>query len=317
MGDKLDNLIGRTFGQLEVIGRGENYIRKNGKIKTTWIVRCDCGKSPDFTVQRDVLIQKKRISCKICGYKRSGDKNSEDLTGKIFGQLLVIGLDDKKNNGRMWLVRCNCGRTPDYLASTSSLKSGRRNSCMKCGREKAGKTQREDLTGKQFGLLTVISFHEIKESKIYWWCQCRCDSKPISVYGGSLREGNSASCGCQKESYVASELKKYFRKNYMADIEHKMFRNYRTNYWLRCDIYLPMGEKPEINGVYIEVHGIQHYKFTPLWHKEYSKLNEQKKRDSLKKKFAKKNGIYIECDLRKKKTVEEWIEYILGEVKIE
>lgn len=38
------DLTGQKFGKLTVIERRENYITKNGTIKTTWLCRCECGK---------------------------------------------------------------------------------------------------------------------------------------------------------------------------------------------------------------------------------------------------------------------------------
>ena len=78
------------------------------------------------------------------------------------------------------------------------------------------------------------------------------------------------------------------------------------------------GKNPEINGIYIEVHGEQHYKLNG-WHQLKAKKNKstpeeefeyQKWKDKIKKNFCKKNGTYIEVNLMKIKTLEEAIEYI-------
>lgn len=60
---------------------------------------------------------------------------------------------------------------------------------------------KKDLTGMVFGRLTVI---QQAEDKIYsngskdsqWLCKCSCGSKPFLVSGGSLKSGNTKSCGC-------------------------------------------------------------------------------------------------------------------------
>lgn len=52
----------------------------------------------------------------------------------------------------------------------------------------------EDLTGRKFGGLSVIKFHEIKNKKTYWLCRCDCGNiKPIRSDG--LKSG-VGSCGC-------------------------------------------------------------------------------------------------------------------------
>lgn len=55
----------------------------------------------------------------------------------------------------------------------------------------------KDMTGQRFGRLIVIDrAHTIKE-RILWNCICDC-GKNISIYGMSLRNGDTRSCGCLK-----------------------------------------------------------------------------------------------------------------------
>lgn len=110
----------------------------------------------------------------------------------------------------------------------------------------------------------------------------------------------------QKESIMATELKKWCKETFgnNVDIEHKMFKNPETNYWLKCDIYI---KKESCKNIYIEVHGQQHYKFNKYYHKTTKNFEDSKRRDRIKKNFAKKNGMYIEIDTRKIKTTEEAI----------
>lgn len=65
----------------------------------------------------------------------------------------------------------------------------------------------KDLTGKQFGKLTVVSFVDRiksgKNLKIRWKCVCMCGNETI-VRGDQLRTGNTQSCGCTaKEKLIA------------------------------------------------------------------------------------------------------------------
>jgi len=75
---------------------------------------------------------------------------------------------------------------------------------------------KEDLTGQRFGRLTVISQAEdyISPSGVRvakWNCLCSCNEhKTIQVFGSSLKNGNTKSCGClQKET----ASKKHKREN--------------------------------------------------------------------------------------------------------
>src|SRR5260221_337696 len=63
---------------------------------------------------------------------------------------------------------------------------------------------RKDLTGRQFGRLTVVGFDPDRSQRhiSHWWCKCSCGNpttKSISVE--CLRMGTTKSCGClQRDS---------------------------------------------------------------------------------------------------------------------
>lgn len=54
-----------------------------------------------------------------------------------------------------------------------------------------------DLTGKKFGRLTVKSRGQSEHSISKWICECEC-GKIVEVYGNSLTQGTTASCGCYR-----------------------------------------------------------------------------------------------------------------------
>ena len=56
-------------------------------------------------------------------------------------------------------------------------------------------TKKLDLTGLQYGKLTVITPAENIGSKMAWLCQCDCGKK-IIVKTCYLRNGHVSSCGC-------------------------------------------------------------------------------------------------------------------------
>lgn len=62
----------------------------------------------------------------------------------------------------------------------------------------------EDLTGKKFNRLTVISFATKRKNRNYWFCKCEC-GKEKEVESSDLKRGRVKSCGClQKERYYES-----------------------------------------------------------------------------------------------------------------
>ena len=74
---------------------------------------------------------------------------------------------------------------------------------------------REDLTGMQFGRLTVIEQIEdyiAPSGNRYnrWLCECSCNQhKRVPVIGRSLKSGNTQSCGCLERELKIARLKKY------------------------------------------------------------------------------------------------------------
>ena len=64
-----------------------------------------------------------------------------------------------------------------------------------------------DLTGKKFGLLTVISRNKEKSSpgQIFWNTKCDCGNNFI-VCGKHLKQGSTISCGCSKKSIGEQQI---------------------------------------------------------------------------------------------------------------
>ena len=57
-------------------------------------------------------------------------------------------------------------------------------------------SEKKDLSGKTFGRWTAICVSgSDKRGELLWRCHCEC-GKESSITGGSLRSGNSISCGC-------------------------------------------------------------------------------------------------------------------------
>lgn len=52
----------------------------------------------------------------------------------------------------------------------------------------------KDLTGKQFGHLTVVSKYDVKNGKVRWLCRCDC-GKETKVATCNLNNGHISSCG--------------------------------------------------------------------------------------------------------------------------
>ena len=79
-------------------------------------------------------------------------RQRQDLTGKHFGKLTVL----EYNPGQQkWKCQCDCGNLT--YKTTGHLNAGTATSC--------GCRQKQDLTGKRFGKLTVLRKSENRRGK--------------------------------------------------------------------------------------------------------------------------------------------------------
>lgn len=116
--------------------------------------------------------------------------NQVDLTGQIFGFLKVIRLI----RSGVYECHCNCGNKLEV--SYSYLNSGHTKSCG-CLRKRG---YFEDLVGKKFGRLEVLSFAGKKNTQTLWNCLCDCGNETL-VRGKDLKYKSTMSCGCLKLEY--------------------------------------------------------------------------------------------------------------------
>lgn len=64
-----------------------------------------------------------------------------------------------------------------------------------CGCEKRKPRKRADLSGRQFGRLTVVKYHSTKGGRAMWECYCLCGSTHVAS-SINLTKGATRSCGC-------------------------------------------------------------------------------------------------------------------------
>lgn len=132
-----------------------------------------------------------------------------DLTGKIFGKLVVVkfvGFNEHRKS--IWLCKCDCGNEKEILGN--SLVSNRTLSCG-CYKNKIGSERltKKIKIGEKFGRLTVIekagSARSGKSTFALWLCRCACGTEK-TFSGTDLRTGNSKSCGClRKENTIKAK----------------------------------------------------------------------------------------------------------------
>jgi hypothetical protein len=147
-------------------------------------------------------------------------RNPLDLVGQRFGVLIAIEGIRLKSGALGWRCRCTCDDQTVVEVPTGWLRSGNTTSCG-CGRNgprpgrRKEKTLRPkvkvgrpviDLTGKQFGKLSVLRRAPSQSPSAWWTVICECaPEREYPVSGAHLRSTASnpkgtQSCGCIENS---------------------------------------------------------------------------------------------------------------------
>ena len=218
-----------------------------------------------------------------------------NLTNQIFGRLTV--LEQAENiitpNGRShvaWKCKCDCGNIT--VVRGDCLRKGSTVSCG-CKAEEiisaVGHSRLIDLTGQQFGFLTVLKPSRNKDNKggIKWLCQCECGNI-VEVSSSNLRrkKEGTVSCGCKKSKgeYKIAQLLMQLQIPFITQKRFDSCIFPKTNRQLVFDFYLP-----ELN-ILIEYDGEQHFQKVKNDFFNYEELQE---RDNFKNEWCKKEGIKL------------------------
>lgn len=187
------DLTGLTFGKLTALK--DTGKRKNGR--AVWLCQCECGNTVEASTH-DLTSGRKRS----CGCLKSAHPK-KDLTGQVFGKLMVLEDTGKKNKRgvTLWQCQCSCGNTVE--ASTHDLTTGNKRSC---GCLKTNFIKK-DLTGQVFGKLTVLedTGKRVKRGYVVWLCQCSCGNQ-VEVNTQALTSGNTQSCGCTRRKDLTGQV---------------------------------------------------------------------------------------------------------------
>lgn len=141
MPNRLD-ISGERYGRLVAV-------KRLGLIKnqSVWICKCDCGKEKQVVL--GALRSGLTKSCGCYHDEVSGSQNFIDLTGKTFGNWLVLKkAENKKGQHIYWLCRCMCGYEKEVQGN--SLRRGLSTCCTSCAYIKiAAKNKNRKVPEKQ------------------------------------------------------------------------------------------------------------------------------------------------------------------------
>ena len=161
-----------------------------------------------------------------------------DLAGKKFGKLTVLRKDDKEyeynSKGKTrtawrWLCQCECGNQVSVIEN--NLTHNHVRSCPSCC---TADNKLKDMTGKKFGMLTVIKRAPDKivcgVKVAHWYCKCDCgNSELVSVSGHNLRNGHTKSCGCRIGGVTHGKRNHELYKRY-SDMYQRCHNENDSNY---------------------------------------------------------------------------------------
>ena len=179
-GRRRDDLVGRRFGRLTVVGdsgqrRGTNVY---------WSCRCDCGGERLATRQQLVS-----GTAQSCGCLPRAGRKAAGLSGLEY-----------QNETCSEVLKQACADTGgDKAADTSAdrLRDQEYQSLLENAKELAKLPRRHsDLTGQRFGRLTVVGDSgQRRNGFVLWLCRCDCGGWALYIRY-QLTTGRAVSCGC-------------------------------------------------------------------------------------------------------------------------
>ena len=262
------DIIGEKYGKLTVVKRLNN---------SRFECICECGNTTEVYIGNLRSGEVKSCGC-LCRTNKDNYISPEDLIGMRFGKLVVQNKDEKSNK---WICKCDCGKT--VITKRNYLLDGDTKSC--------GCIRINDLIGRRFGKLTVISFAgTTKHNMAKWNCKCDCGNKTI-VSSNCLVSGDTKSCGCLVslgEAYIQS----FLEVNKIKFNSQQRFEKTEIDR-LRYDFGI-LNDEDKVIGL-IEYDGIQHFEPFSFCKATYdTKVQNYKdlvQRDFRKNEFASKNNI--------------------------
>lgn len=180
-------------------------------------------------------------------------KQREDLTGRKFGMLTVVGRNPtdyvyKGGHEPRWDCICDCQKdNPNPEITTVLHHNLTTGHSWNCGRH--NKNKLKDLTGKEFGRLKVIErapdyINKKGEKEVQWLCQCNCENHTIlPVRAHSLLNGHTKSCGCLQREKATKHGGKNTRlygiwigmRRRCYDTKHEAYKDYGGRGIKVCD----------------------------------------------------------------------------------
>lgn len=235
-----------------------------------------------------------------------------DLTGQRFGMLYVKNETDcyiSPNGHRksMWNCHCDCGN--DCVIMGSHLTTGHSKSCGCQQTKKLIPLKANDLTGRKFGMLTVMyrrpNRMSGKRSRVVWHCKCEC-GKESDVLAILLTCGQVKSCGCLSISHAERTMIDYLNNKGLKYTFQYFPEGLHGIGGGRLSFDFALYDVAGNISLLIELDGLQHYGSVDYFGGD-KKYAEVATHDALKNEWAKERGIdLIRIDMRNCRTDESF-----------
>ena len=237
-----------------------------------------------------------------------------DLTGRKFGQLLVLERADRYISPRgqastQYKCRCDCGK--ETVVAYSALVRGQSKSCGCLGKRHAREAKIKGHAGEKYGMLTLIELQSSNTNdSCNWLCRCDCGKEIIKSFR-YIKRSRYPSCGCagrtsHGEQKIAKALTSknidYIRNSSLCklvDYDTSMIYNQKFDFIVISDHSVKL---------IIEYDGTQHFYPTKLWQDNAQVYTRYITNDDIKNDFCRTNRIPL---LRIKYTQEQQIEDML------
>lgn len=177
----------------------------------------------------------------------------------------------------------------------SYLRSGHVQSCGCYNKEASHDKNMVDLTGKKYGMLTVIEeVPDIRKfGSIVWRCKCDCGNETL-VSSNALRTGNTISCGCliSKHEFIIKQHLNELGIKYIPQFWIDDLRSPITGWILKFDLAV-LAQDNSISFI-IEYDGEQHEvgtRFSPIREENDEKFKRIQLYDSIKNEYCEEHRI--------------------------
>lgn len=277
------DLTGKQFTNLKVLYRANNSV-KNGKTRSKWHCKCNCGN--EFDVLYDNLIRRQNMTCKACANQNRIIHNRKDVIGEKFGRLTIIDIlwDEKRPKV---VCRCDCGN--EYIASKSDVITGNTQSCGCLQSEKTSLANTKDWTGhiSDYGVEFLCQDHMNDKGQWLWKCKCGCCGSIFTALPAKVNNGHVTSCGCRVQSSGEEYISLTLNNLNIEFIPQYKFDDCKLEYVLRFDFAIFSNNK--FLGL-IEFDGKQHFEPIDFFGGEDG-FKKTVERDNIKNTYCKSNDI--------------------------